>query len=220
LAERKVRKVFLGVVLLLGACTTLAYKDDIGFLVSAQAGSSEFPVYLNGKLCRDMEGLPGLCAKRLKSTEPLTFSFDAQSYSYSLNIRCTQGVDTIPPATVPSGEQYSFTLKAEAFAQFRSFTCIGEIFPQDRDSPISSQFEVRFSVVDARYLPREAIYLRDKDGKTGLVLGAHARTSHVFDEGKWKRYSKKTIVEIKGDPEQVKAYSESFAARFNYYNYD
>lgn len=207
-----------GVTLALVACTSLPYKNDNGFLVSAQANSPEFPVYLNGHLCTDMEGFVGLCSKRIKSTEDITFRFDPQTYAYLLTVNCTQGVTPVAAATVPQSQPYSFVLKAADFSQFTAFTCVGEVSPQDRTPPISARFRVSFSVVDAQYSARERIYPTTSDGKNYLVLGEFARSAWVYDQGKWAHHDQDTTVEIKGDPSQVKAYSESYAMRFNYFN--
>lgn len=214
--------VVLGVgavaALALAACNSLPYKDDVGFLNSAQAQSTEFPVYLNGRLCTDTEGYVGLCAKRVKSTEDLVFKFDPQPYAYLLTVNCTSGVKPVPPATVPAGEGYSFTLKASDFSEFVSFTCIGEVSPQDRDPPISAKWHVRVVVYDAQYTMRERIYVTSRKGRNYLVLGQFARSGWVYDAGRWQQHNKATVVQLRGNPEEAKAYTESFAMRFNYYN--
>lgn len=208
----------LTVFAVLLACNTLPYKDDVGFLVSAQADSAEFPVYLNGRLCTDMEGNPGLCAKRVKSTEDILFGFDAQPYAYLLTVNCSSGVSPVLPATVPAGQAFQFVLPAAAFSQFLNFTCIGEVAPQDRAPPISAKFKVSFMVYDAAYTARERIYVTKQDGKDVMVLGQFARLAWVYDAGKWSAHKQTTQVMLKGDPAKAKAYSESFAMRFNYLN--
>lgn len=75
------------------------------------------------------------------------------------------------------------------------------------------------SVYDAAYKLREQAYLTTKDGKQYLVLGKYARRAWVHDQGKWAYHKKKTYVEVKGDPAKLIAYSESFAMRFNYFNW-
>lgn len=210
------KRLILSIALIFAACSSLPYKDDTGFLVSAQAGSAEFPISINGKLCSDMDGEVGLCAKRVSSTEDITFSFMAQPYGWNLVTTCSTGVTQPLPATVEPGKAYSFTMKSSDFSRFRSFSCMGEIKPQDRGEPVSALFEVRFSVYHSKYVQRESIFITDDNGKKFLVLGKYARSALVFDDGAWKRHKKKTIVEIKGDPSKVKAYSESFAMRYNY----
>jgi len=206
----------LGAFLL--ACTSLPYKDDVGFLVSAQADSPEFPVYINGHLCTDMEGSIGLCSKRVKSNEDVTFKFDAQSYPYLLTVACPNGVTPVQPASVPAGQPFSFSLPASAFSNFRTFVCIGEVSPQDRTPPISAKFEVTITVVDAQYSARESIYVSKQGSDSFLVLGQFARLAKVYMDGKWSNHSQDTMVKISGDPSKVKAYSESYAMRFNFFN--
>lgn len=219
---RRVIWIILGGVLAAGAsCASLPYESDqSGFLVSAQANSSEFPVYLNGKLCIDMEGQAGLCSKRLRSNEDLTFRFDPQEYSYLLTLNCSTGLPPVAPATVPAKQ--GFTLKIRqadiSAAGFRRFTCIGEINPQDRGEPVSAKFTVSVAVYDVAYLQREAMGFTTKKGKTYLVTGKYARQAWVFDQGKWTRHRETTLVQIKGPIHEVRAYSESYVMRFNFWN--
>ena len=212
------RAIYLvGVLAVIAACTSLPYKDDLGFLVSAQADSPEFPVYINGHLCTDMEGNPGLCSKRIKSTEDVTFKFDPQSYAYLVTVACPNGVG-VPDATVPAGQPYSFTLTHAQMGSYRTLVCIGEVSPQDRQPRVSAKFEVTITIVDAQYVQREQMFFTKKDGDTYVVLGEFARSAWVYDNGQWTQHSKDTTVKIQGDPAKAKAYSESFAMRFNYLN--
>lgn len=203
---------------LVSACNTLPYRDDIGFLVSAQANSHEFPVRVNGSVCRDMKNLPGACTIRVRSDEPIVFRFDPMPYAYQFNARCTTGVDVPPGASVPPDQVYTWTIQPDAFRDFRSIACVGEILPQDRPAPVSASWRVTILVVDAAYEKREGAYITEDNGKKYLVLGQYARMAWVFDLGRWVRYSQKTIVELKGKPEDVRAYSESYAMRYNYLN--
>lgn len=197
------------------ACSTLKYSDDRVFLVSAQADSPEFPVFVNGKICKDTDGIPGLCSKRIKSNEPLEIRMDPRPYSYTLKLNCTRELGESQTFPVPSGLEFKHAITPEKFAALSSFICIGEVLPDDRDLPVSAKWEFRAKIVDRAYNAREEIVLIKKHGRQFLVLGQHAKFSSVFDEGEWKTYKEKTVVEIKGDPAHVLAYSESFNMRFN-----
>jgi hypothetical protein len=199
--------------LLFTACMSLPYKDDTGFLVSAQADSPEFPVYVNGTLCKDLDNNPGLCSKRLKSNEALAFHFDPQTYAYDLTIACTSPL-TVPASTVPSGVPFDLTISPTDFPPGDSFICIGEVLPQDRPQPLSAKWEVRVVIFDSAYEARESIFY----SKPYLVLGTYARSSWVFDGSKWKQYKSKTYVKV-DDPTKVQAYSESYAERFNFFQF-
>lgn len=202
--------------LALSACA-LQYKDDLGFLVSAQANSPEFPVYVNGRLCADTEGKPGACTKRIRSTESITLRLDAQPYDYLMTVNCASQMPPVPPITVPAGHAHTIEIKPQDFSQYKNFTCTGEVSPQDRKPPLSAEWEAHFIVVDVQYVEREQTYVQKQGDKNYLVLGQHARTSWVFDDGEWHQHRKATVVRLKSDPGKVKAYSESYAARFNYY---
>jgi hypothetical protein len=146
------------------------------------------------------------------------FKFDPQAYAYSMIVKCTSGVGAPAPATVPAGQPFSFTMTRLDFSQFTEFTCKGQVAPQDRTQPLTASWEVKVVVYDATYSQRERIYAGTKDGKDYLVLGQYARLAHVFDAGKWTMHKTDTIVELNGKSKDAKAYSESFAARFNYWN--
>jgi hypothetical protein len=217
----KLWKIFAVMGLILVACSTLPYQDDTGFLVSAQANSPEFPVYIGGSVCKDMDGNPGLCSKRIKSTDDVKIHFDAQSYSYNLTVSCTNPI-VVPSVSVAENQAYDLVIPNAEFSGpgLLSFVCIGEVFPQDRTQPLSAKFEVRIVVTDASYQAREAVYIaKDTGGGNTLVLGEYARDAWVFDNGKWSKHSKDTQVSIKGDPTQVQAYSGSYQMRFNYFNF-
>jgi hypothetical protein len=93
---------------------------------------------------------------------------------------------------------------------------VGNIYPADRPQPMAAKFRLQVNVYDAEYTPREEMYITKKQGKSVLVLGAHARTSFVNDGDGWKRYSEKTYITVK-NPATVIARSESYNMRFNYY---
>jgi hypothetical protein len=207
----------ISAIALLLACTSLPYQDDTGFLVSAQANSPEMPVYVNGSGCKDVDGLPGLCSKRITSTEDLILTFDPQPFAYSLEVSCSDPI-TPTSATVPANQPFSLTIKAAEIATLKYFICVGGVFPQDRPQPISASWEVRVMVTDGNYKAREEILPIDHNGHHYLVLGQYARDSWVFDRGTWTQYSKKTEVEI-SDPSSAQAYTSSYNMRFNFFNW-
>lgn len=208
----------LSLLPVLAACNSLPFKEDVGFLISAQANSPEFPVYVNGHLCTDMEGYVGLCSKRVKSSEDIVLKFDPQDYAYLMTVKCSSGIPQVPVSTVPSGQPFSFKITHDQFVQFSAFTCTGEVSPQDRTPPIEAQWEVKFKVYDSQYTAREQIFRIDDGEKHFLVLGQFARTAWVYDEDEWHQHFKDTVVQLRGDPLKAKAYSESFVMRYNFFN--
>jgi len=206
---------FILAFMLLVACASFKYQDDFSFGVSAQADSPEFPVYINGKMCLDTDNIPGLCSKRISSNEALIIRLDARTYSYSLQLACTRELNESQSFHVESGKSFEYAIKPEKFTNLKSFTCIGEVFPDDRSQPLSAKWEVRVKVVDKDYVNRETAYFRSEKGRRFLVMGAHARTVNVQDEGVWHTYIESPVIEIKGDSEKVMAFSESHNMRFN-----
>lgn len=182
--------------------------------MSAQADSPEFVVYVNGKLCKDTDGIPGLCSKRIRSNEDVLLHFDPLPYAWHMTLDCGN-VGPFPPIQEVANAAHEILITRAQFVSFKSFTCIGEIFPEDRPQPLSAKWELRAKIVDAQYEAREQITEETKDGRTYLVLGQFARSAWVFDEGKWSKHWKDTIVEIKGNPHHVQAWSESYQMRVN-----
>lgn len=191
-------------------CTTLKYEADIGFLNSAQANSYEYPIKVAGNECKDMDGRFGACVKQHRSDRDLGFRIDPQNYSYRLVVNCSSAIDSDFTVDVERERAYSWAIAWQKFSTVRSFTCIGEIFPQDRDNSLSGKWHVRVLIHDGEYSRRENIYYRDGH----LVLGKHAKHSMVCHDGKCERHHEKTVVKT---PRNSFAYSESEVMRFNAY---
>lgn len=203
--------IFLVFVLLISACACkgIRYSSDLGFLNSAQANSPEYLVKINGSFCKDMDGSIGLCAKRIKSESEISFKLDPRPYSYRLNVSCTSSVNFNLSVDVEKNQSFSFKIPPEAFNGLLSFTCIGEVFPNDREESVSAFWHSRFVVFDKNYQAREQIYTRGEY----LILGQNAKYSLINEEIQVKN---KAVYKIE---EPTKAYSESQLMRFNYWGY-
>lgn len=210
----KALSLFMGLAVLLtaGRCASIKYEDDIGFLNSAQANSMEYMVKVKGLVCRDLEGEIGACTVRVDSDQVIRFEQDPRPYAYRLAVRCTEGTGVDFSVDVEPNKDWSFEIEPKDFAEFRSFSCQGEVFPHDRDNSLSALWQVRLLVVDKDYRPRERIYHREGH----LVLGKHAKYARICQENRCKNYSKKPIIEAK---KGSSAWSESELMRINYYNY-
>lgn len=208
---------FIALVIVLTACASIKYADDAAFTASAWGNSPEFPVWVNGKLCVDTDGIPGMCSKRVKANEPLTYRLEARPYAYTLRVACPKEMGESFGVDVEAGKPFDHTITPDKYPTARSFVCIGEIFPQDRGEPISAKWEFRAKVVDPNYTMRETPYIAKKGKRSFLIAGQYARSVDVYDQGEWKHHDRAPVVEIKGDPEKVLAFSESFVMRFNSY---
>lgn len=197
------------IVLSACACKGINYHSDIGFLNSAQANSPEYLVNINGSYCKDMDGGIGLCAKRIKSGSDISFKLDPRPYSYRLNVTCTSTVNFRLTVDVDKDQRFSFKIPPEAYRDLLSFTCIGEVFPSDREESISAFWHSRFVVIDQAYQAREQIY---PSGEY-LVLGQNAKYSLINEEIQLKNKATYKIQNPK------RAYSESQLMRFNYWGY-
>ncbi len=198
------------------SCGGLKYEADTSFKNSSQANSPEFPVSVNGSLCKDMDSKVGLCAKRIDSDEPVLILHPARPYAYVLNVECTPALDfELDEAHVPKETPFTVTIPVEKFEQLLDFTCEGEIFPEDRLNKISSFWHVRVVVYDVEYEPRETVYHFQDKGKDRIVMGKYSKHVTVCKEGICRNFKEKTI--LKEDP-SIQAYSESELGRFNYWN--
>ena len=217
---RSLKKIlFLSLLIVAGCANPLPYQDDLGVSMnSAQANDPEFPVFINGTLCKDMDSNAGLCSKRITSKDNLVFHFDPQTYTYDLTITCTDPIGILSPETVPVGLPIDVTVTPMQMKGLKFFICAGQVFPQDRPQPLSASFDVRVVVRDAAFLQREAMLLTPINGKSTLILGAYARKAWVFDQGKWNSYDQKTEIEIK-DPVHLQAMSESYLMRYNFMDF-
>jgi len=209
-------KKWLLLFLVLCGCTTteIQYRPDIGFLVSAVADSPEFPVRIDGYNCEDMSGKPGLCSLRLKQYRILKFQFEPRQYAYRLHIVCSKATGFEQSYDVDVDKPLLVEMPYKHYENLKSFICIGEVFPRDREDKISAKFEVRVKLIGKEYVEREKMRL-EKDGDDYyLVLGEHAYFSRVYDKGEWKSYKKKTKIQVFDIP-SLMAYSESYSFRVN-----
>lgn len=199
-------------LLILCSCNEIKYQADIGFLNSAQANSFEYFVTINGAPCKDMDNKIGLCAKRIESNAPLKFKIDPKPYGYSFNLRCTKELNSDYSINIAKDQAYEFSIAPEKFATVKSFTCIGEIFPEDRPQEISGNFQVRAIVFDSNYIERELVYTKEVKKDTYLVFGKYAK--YTFLNG--KTYKEQTAIKINKDQKNF-GYSESENLRVNSY---
>lgn len=201
-------------VFILGAsrCTSIKYEDDIGFLNSAQANSTEWMVTIDGKVCKDMDGEVGACTKRIKSNQSPVLKHDPRPYAYQLRIKCTEGTDIDFSQDVEANKTWSYKIEAAKIKDFKSFSCQGEIFPQDRGNSLSALWQIRFLVVDVDYEKREIIQRNSK----GFLFGRYAKYARACSAQSCKDFKHKTVAGFKNG---VTAYSESEVMRFNYYGY-
>lgn len=213
--ENIIKKIIplLTILLVSCACKDIKYESDLGFMNSAQANSMEYMVKINSKVCKDLDGKVGLCATRVKTNEPLRFEMDAREYGYRFNLTCTSSIDSDFSIDIEKEKPFAFSIHHDKFSSVKSFTCIGEVFPHDRNQEVSANFSVRAIVTDSLYLEREIIYKTKQEEKSFLVLGKHARYVHLNDSF----YKKKTKLEL--EDQNSKAYSESERMRFNYWGY-
>lgn len=203
------------------ACVKIPYQDDKGFINSAQANSFEFLVLVNGKVCKDMDGIVGMCSKRVKSTDSLEFKIEPLEYAYRLKVVCSKEIGVNFTRDYPANTPVTFTITPTDYQEVKTFVCIGELFPTDRPEEISFKWQIRVEVIDAKYLKREEIFVQETGGDRYLVLGQNARLSKVYINGKLHEHREKAIIKLprKAVVAEVKAMSESYMGRFNYFGF-
>lgn len=196
------------------SCLDLKYKDDKGLISAAAANSLEFNVTIGKTLCKDMDGIIGICSKRIKNDAAIEFTHPALPYAYQFFLTCSPEIESDFNKYIPSNTAYSFKILPEKYNGMGSFICIGKIVPDDRNL-VDTKWEVRVKVMDSKYIPREDIYVFDKY----LVLGKYARYAKVYHDKKWHTYHKRSYVRVKNTT-NIKAMSESYLMRYNYYNWE
>lgn len=215
------RLVFALMLILCTACSCVGikYEPDQGFVNSAQANSLELAVRIGKSVCKDMDGVVGICSKRVTNAETITFYQPAMPYGYRFVLTCSQALESDFAKDIPPKQEFSFAITPDKFSSLKSFICIGEIFPTDRDQQISAKWEVRVKVSDSKYIKREDIYTYRYKGHDYLVLGQNAKYARVFINGYWYRYTNTPVIKL-SSVQGIKAMSESEMMRFNYLNYE
>jgi len=212
------------IVILIFCCAMLSscrsgaikYESDVGFLNSAQANSMEFPIKIKGKVCLDLEGVTGLCSTRMKSDEDFVMVIDPQEYSYRYTLTCSKEANADRTIDVAANIETKVVIPKANLVGMKSFICIGEIFPAERQQEVSAKWEVRVKIQDAQYQARESIYETVSGKNTVIVLGKNALYSRVCYGTACKNYTKATTV-VKEDKKNLVVYSESASMRFNFY---
>jgi hypothetical protein len=166
-----------------------------------------------------MDGIVGMCSKRIKSNEILEFKIEPLEYAYRLSLTCSKELNANFTKDYLANTEIKFSLAPDNYQSVKTFVCIGELFPVDRDEEISFKWQIRVEIVDQNYLARENIYVQERDKSKYLVLGQNAKYSKVYFDGKFKSYEKRAVVKIPKEVKDIKASSESYMGRFNYYGF-
>ena len=211
---------FMPLILLLMSasnCSGLQYKSDGGLMAPFQAQVMEFPVKVNGNICKDMSGSIGACTLMLSHRNDLKIEIMPQAYAYNVQIACSSSVNFEYSADVPIGTSHVVEITDAIYADVDHFICIGKMTPEDRDF-ISSRWEMRIRLSDENYVRRVNIFIFEDNDKLFISVGKHAKYSWIYDKENWKLHWKQPIIEIKGDRNKLQAYSESEIMRFNFFN--
>ena len=200
--------VLLFLLVITIGCNQLKYKPDINFMNSSNANSFEYPVYVNKRMCIDLDRNPGLCVLHHNKANILTLSIDSRPYSYTLDLICPDlGYQEL--FQVPKAKKFTTSFQRGDLLEARSIVCVGEIFPSDRDL-VSAKFSIIVKLVSSDYIRRNKIIPFPNNSL--LIVGENSLYTTV--NGKTKR--KKTSVKLK---QGQKVYSESYNMRFNAYGY-
>jgi hypothetical protein len=212
--------LFMITFLVAASCQLIKYNHDIAFIPSAQANSMEMLLRVNGKECVDMDGIVGLCAKRVADNSKLKFTQEKRPYSYRFTLRCSSWVSHIEFGGSKTPAEFSVDVPRDTELEFyiysedvdgTGYTCVGETFPDDREESISAKWKVSVTIFDHKYNARENIWFTTNKGRDYIIFGEHALYSTMFGS----TYKKATCRKIKNKP--TFAYSESYQMRFNYW---
>ena len=204
-------------VLLSSCATDIEYLHDPGFMTSGEA-SPEYPVMINGYLCKDIEKRAGNCATSVLSGKVVTVELFPQQYNYRLVFSCSKGVGIDQTVDVRAKESYYIKIDHNQYKDKSSFICIGQVFPQDRLDKVSMRWEMRVKIIPREYQSREKMRMYKKGDKYYLLPGIHALYTSVRDtQGKIHHHHQQTQIELSDNINN--AWSESYQGRLNYWGY-
>lgn len=189
-------------------CASPPYESDHTFKNSFQANHKEFPALVGGTLCKDADGVAGACAKRIPSGTDLAIEIPERPYSFLLKLDCSRSLGGgwhSKRWNVPKNQSFRFAIPESAFIHLRSFTCQGEVVPEDRGAVVSGGFAVAVHVFDTQYVAREEPLWIEDD----LVMGKYSLYTTEC------RTKKKKTVWRNADPSAL-YFSESLMMRMNY----
>lgn len=204
---------FLGLALAACGCKPLKYVADTEFISSATANSPEYFVSIDGRPCKDMDGIIGFCSKRLKKNLPFKVKVDPRPYTYKAIFDCTNTVQTQPESvTVQAMAERVFEIPAINYGAERIFNCSLFITPMDRPEPIGAFARMQVNLIDEDY----TILEKPAYGNEWLLFGQHSLyVMYLMDDG-WHYDTKLTAIKDK-EGQIKKAWVESFAMRNAYW---
>ena len=200
---------------LIGCQSPIQYRDDLTFASSGEANSPEGVVFINKKLCQDMEGTPGFCTLRAK--EDILITLYPRDYTTQFVFRCggENGIFFELDRPILPKVEVEFKIPHDAFKNIRVFNCIGRFAPRDRNEPIRFFFEVRVRVVDEDYTYLQTPIIVTYRGKKYFVSGEFGYKTILKDSKNKLKYENKTLIPIKDIPEF--GVVESNHARFSFF---
>lgn len=198
------------------SCASTKYKPDEGFMLPSKAGALEYLVYVNGLVCKDLDGNIGACTKTINARDNLKIKLPIQPYSYRLSYRCSSNITYTHEAEILKKKAYSFSMPTTAYKDESSFMCIGTIIPADRQF-ISMKFEVRVRVVSADYVPMGSITTGRNLLYQYVFAGKYAYYIKKLYKGKWKFKKKDALIRIrKSKVSDMQFVAESYSGRLAY----
>lgn len=204
------------IIFLFSLMNSCKYEDDFSFVSDSRAGLFSEEVYINNFLCQDMSKTVGACTLQIASNAPLTYRIAPRPYAYRLTLVCSSKINFQLSREVKEMELLEFQIPNDKFDTQSSFTCIGEVFPQDRDEAVSIKFETRIKIHKPNLILLDKPFIQNKDGKDYIVFGKYALHGRVCSKIKCGWIKKKPYIEVPF-PNIISIRSESASGRTNYY---
>lgn len=189
--------------------------DDSAFLSPSLANSPEETIVVNGHPCIDLEGLPGICSLRAVEGSTIDLTLPGKPYPLQLSISCSEAAKFDKEISVSEGTPTKVSIPVPLLSVTKSFTCIGEVYPQDRSQQISLKFEVRVKIIDKKYEALETPRIIKAGDTTFVVVGKYALHTFVKDKNVWTYYFKSPIVKVSGG--KIIVVSESLSGRKSFF---
>lgn len=200
------------------SCKSIKYEADIGdkIIPSGYAQSPEFPVSVNGRICKDVDNIQGFCTIRVKSNESLKIMLANRPYPFKVTIKTSNNISfqKISIDVLPNTNQ-EIVIPFDTYNNQNVYNVSGEIFPADRPLPVSAIFDIRVRIIDKDYLSYQTPYHSLE--KNLSVYGQNSlHTNILYANNVWD-YKYKTTYQEKVYNSPCMIITETEKMRFSYY---
>lgn len=201
------KKIIICFFILLVGCACRKAELDYVYLASWQANNPEIPIFINNKVCKDVNDFTGGCYLKIKNQSEIKIYIPPLPEEFEVYVVCTDDLFT-EKKVILKEQEYETIIKPEQYGERRVFNCGVRVSAKEG---IIGFAEVRVRIYDKDYKRREIIYLN----KNILIWGRYAYRGVVCYNTYCKFYKNLTYVKI--NKNLLFSLSYSYKGRWNYY---